>query len=108
MTAKRAPRIMDRLPEPSEADILRQVRQYLRLKGWSAYRIQQGMGAVRGMPDLIAIRAGRVVWIEVKSRTGRLSVHQEAFQAEIAAQGGEYLVVRRVEDIIAAVREEGA
>jgi VRR-NUC domain len=41
-----------------------------------------------------------VVWIEVKTATGRLSEHQEQFRDDIAKQGGKYIVVRSLDDVI--------
>jgi Holliday junction resolvase-like predicted endonuclease len=105
MDSQRAPRILQHgAPPIKEADILRQARDYLRLKGWLVYRMQQGLGAHRGFPDLVAVKAGQVLFVEVKTRTGRLSQHQEAFRDEIEGQGLRYIVVRSVEDIIAAVK----
>lgn len=74
--------------------------QYLRLQGWLTYPlIQQGIGAVRGLPDRIAIKAGRTVYLEFKRPGGRLSSDQEIRRAEIEAAGATYLVVRQVEDL---------
>jgi len=98
---KRAPKILQRgMPPVKERDILKQVRQYLRLKGWLVYRMQQGLGAHRGFPDLVAAKDGQVLFIEVKTPKGRLSGYQEQFRDEIRAQGLRYIVVRSVEDIM--------
>lgn len=91
------------MPTPKESDILRQCRDCLRLRGWLVYRMQQGLGAHRGFPDLVAVRAGQVLFIEVKTPRGRLSRYQEQFRDEITEQGCTYLVVRSVEDIIGAL-----
>jgi len=85
---------------PSEADILRAVRDYLRATGWYVVRIQQGLGCHKGIADLYAIRGGVQVWIEVKAAHGRLSEHQERFQDEIEAHGGRYVVAKGVEDVL--------
>lgn len=107
MTAPRAPRIMQHgMPPATEGDILKQVRQYLRLKGWLVYRMQQGLGAHRGFPDLVAVKAGQVLFIEVKTRTGRLSQYQEQFRDEITEQGCRYIVARCVEDVMQALGEQ--
>ena len=100
MSANRAPRILQQgMPPPKEGDILKQVRDYLRLKGWLVYRIQQGIGAHKGMSDLVAVKAGQVLFIEVKTRTGRLSAYQETFKAEVESQGVQYVVARSVDDM---------
>lgn len=84
----------------NESSILRAVRDYLRLRGWFVIRIQQGLGAHKGITDLIAIKNGVTVWIECKTASGKLSEHQKRFQEQITASGGIYIIARGVEDII--------
>ena len=79
--------------------ILSQVRQYLRTLGWYVIRIQQGMGAHRGISDLIVVRGGRVIFLECKTAKGRQSEHQKNFQAEVELRGGEYRIARGLEDV---------
>ena len=75
-------------------------KQYLQLQGWLTYPlVQQGIGAIRGLPDRIAIKNGRTVYLEMKAGKGRLSEDQEIRRAEIEAAGATYLVVRCVEDL---------
>jgi len=84
-----------------ESLVLKSVRAYLRQFGWYVVRIQQGMGCHKGVADLVATREGRTVWVEVKTPTGRQSDAQREFEREIKAHGGEYVVVRCVEDAAA-------
>lgn len=87
----------------TEADIQRQIRDYLRWTGWFVYKNHQSLGSYRGVADLTAIKDGRVVWIEVKKPGGRQSREQEKFQREIEAHGGVYIVARSVEDVEEAI-----
>ena len=87
-----------------ESAILTQVREWLRWRGWYVIRIQQGMGAHKGMSDLVCIRHRRVVFVEVKTATGKLSEHQENFRDAIGAHEGEYLVTRGIDDLEEALR----
>ncbi len=89
-----------------ESLILAAVRDYLRQFGWLVVRLQQGMGAHKGVADLYALRNGRSVWCEIKTPTGRQSAHQREFERQIKAHGGEYHVLRCVEDAIAMSGEE--
>ncbi len=74
--------------------------QYLRLQGWLTYPVvQQGIGAVRGMPDRVAIKAGRTIWLEFKAPRGRVSPEQEERFAEMRAAGAEVYIVRALEDL---------
>ena len=88
-------------PKVTEADIRRQVRDYLRIRGWFVFHILQGgVGVYRGITDLIAVRDGRVLFIELKTARGRQSVHQVKFQSDIEAHGGEYVLCRGVDDLL--------
>jgi Holliday junction resolvase len=88
----------------TENDIKRQVKDYLSLKGWFHFYNLAGMGAYKGIPDIIAIKQGRVLFIECKrpARGSKQSPAQIKFQENIEAQGGEYLLVRDVEDLVKA------
>lgn len=84
----------------TEADIRRQVRDYLRVKGWFVFHVLQGLGCYLGVTDLIAVKDGRVLFIELKTARGRQSQHQVKFQADIEAHGGEYVLSRGVDDLM--------
>jgi len=66
-------------------------------EGWAFRR----MPAYRkkGVPDIILIKDGRFIGIEVKRDTGRLSEHQIEFARGTEAAGGTYLVARSIEDV---------
>ncbi len=83
-----------------EKVVLDQVRQYLRALGWYVVRIQQGMGAHKGVSDLICVRDGHVVFVECKTAKGKQSEHQKTFQREIEQRGGEYRIARCLEDVV--------
>lgn len=88
-------------PKVTEADIRRQVRDYLRIRGWFVFHILQGgVGVYRGITDLIAAKDGRVLFIELKTARGRQSEHQKKFQSDIEAHGGEYVLCRGVDDLL--------
>lgn len=82
-----------------ETALKRAAVQWLQLHGWLTYPLVQGMGAVRGLPDRIAIKDGMTVYLEFKSPRGRLSAAQERVRAEIEAAGAPYLVVRDLADL---------
>jgi Holliday junction resolvase-like predicted endonuclease len=74
-----------------ESQVLDQVRQYLRTLGWYVIRIQQGIACHKGISDLIVVKDGRTVFLECKTKTGRLSQHQKTFQNEILSRGRRYV-----------------
>ncbi len=86
-------------PKIKEADVLRMAREWLKMRGWFVVRIQQSMGAHKGVSDLIAVKRGLTVWMEIKGPNGRLSKPQEEFAAAIDAAGGFYAVIRNREDL---------
>jgi len=51
-----------------------------------------------GRADLIGVFRGRFVALEVKTTRGRQTAEQQMFQQLIERKGGEYAVLRSVED----------
>lgn len=84
----------------TENDIKRQCKDYLSAKGYFHFHILQGMGSYKGIPDIIAIKDNRVLFLEIKRPTGKQSEYQKAFQQNIEDHGGEYLLVKCVEDLM--------
>jgi len=82
-----------------EKDIQGQIRDYLRWTGWFCFKIHQSLGSYKGVADLYAIKDGRNVWIEVKTKQGKQSDYQKKFQEDIEAAGGTYVLARGVEDV---------
>ena len=93
----------------TETDIRRQIQDYLRLTGWFVYYNLQGLGSYPGLSDLVAVRGGRVVHVEIKKPGGRQSEKQKEFQRQLEAAGGEYVLAKRIEDVEHLVkRKRGA
>ena len=69
--------------------------------------ILDGMGVFRGFSDLLVVSEGRVMFLEVKSRAGRLSDAQERFRDMVQAQGLPWALVRSQDDAVAALQEAG-
>lgn len=86
-------------PAPKETEIQAQIRDYLRWHGWFVFKNHQSLGSYPGVADLYALRAGRSVWIEVKTPSGSQSDDQIQFEYYIKTHGGEYIVARRLEDV---------
>lgn len=90
----------------NEQQIQKQVIDYLTLNGWLVWKnknTNRGTGIYlpthqKGVPDLTALRNGQVVFIEVKTETGKSSSYQEEFQFDITWHGGIYRIVRSVKD----------
>ena len=54
---------------------------------------------VRGLPDIIIILMGWVIFVEVKTAKGIQSEAQKGFQTYIENAGGNYILVRSLEDL---------
>lgn len=53
----------------------------------------------KGCPDILAVKRGRLIGIEVKSHTGKTSPYQEDFIRELNKAGALAFVARSVEDV---------
>jgi len=89
----------------TENDVKRQVKDYLSIKGYFHFHILQGMGAYKGIPDIIAIKNGRTLFCEVKRPGGKQSDHQILFQSNIWEKGGHYILVKCLDDLIEAINK---
>ena len=100
-----------------ETGLIRVILEYLAYKKVWSYRCNTGglrdstgrlvRFGVPGHPDIVArLRpigytgfSGRVIWIEAKSESGRLTPAQEAWRELAAVHGDIYIVARRLEDV---------
>ena len=53
----------------------------------------------RGLPDIMLIKNGCFVGLEVKTDKGRLSPEQKDFARRVQEEGGEYYTVRSIDDV---------
>lgn len=83
--------------KPTEKQIRSSIIDLLRRCGWFCFFLQQGLGSYKGLPDLIAIKNGRMVCIEIKTPNGNQSHHQQEFERMWKEYGGEYLLLRSPE-----------
>lgn len=62
-----------------------------------------GKGVHEGFPDILVVKLGRIIFIEVKSNSGDQSHEQVVMQEQVERQGAEYYVLRgtsRLEEIL--------
>jgi hypothetical protein len=89
-----------------EGAIKQAVRQYLGFKGYRVYNIASGAFAHKGISDLIALKDGRTLFIEIKAPKGKQSVYQAQFQEEVEGAGCIYLLVNNF-DVFMELMESG-
>ncbi len=93
----------------TEADLQSLCVQYARARGLVTTSIPneatykradlRRLGIQPGIPDLIvALPAGRVVWVELKTPRGRVSKTQEEIHSRLSQAGHLVFVVRSFED----------
>jgi hypothetical protein len=95
----------------SERTLQNAIINLLRLNGWFAYsqdtkgtfdpttgRFRANPSRVTGVSDVLAIKKGRVLFIEVKQPKGKQTPNQIEFKRQIEEHGGEYYVARSLED----------
>lgn len=83
-------------PRVTEAQFQSALVQYLRLLGFRTYHTKFSIGSDPGFPDVVAVRAGRCCFIEIKAEGGKVSPAQAAWGAALAGVGGtvEYHLLR--------------
>lgn len=94
-----------KVPKILEKTVKEGVRNFLRFEGWYVINCFQGLGCFPGLSDLICIKNGIVMFVEIKTATGKLSEHQIKFEYEIESRGGRYFVIRSVDEIIALLKQ---
>ena len=93
-----------------EIEIQRSILDYLEKKRIFHYRNNSGgfrdinnhfyrFGAL-GSPDIICVVDGKYIGLEVKTKKGQQSEHQKDFQKKLEKAGGEYYVVRSIDDVM--------
>ncbi len=65
--------------------------------GWAFRRMPKH--SRRGVPDIIVVKQGQFIGLEVKRPGTSQSPEQKAFQADLEAAGGRYCVVRSIDDV---------
>lgn len=83
-----------------ETIIKRQVKDYLKLKGWFVFHNFAGLGVYPGISDFTAIKDGKTWFIEIKTKTGKQSENQIKFHNDVIIHGGRYFILKSLEDAI--------
>jgi len=96
----------------TESDVQRGIVQALSYAGWLVMHIpnqstrgrQRWAGLMPGAPDLVAVKRGRIVFLEVKAGQGKVSEKQSEVHDLLRLHGMEVRVVRGIDDILDLVQ----
>ena len=80
-----------------ESSIQTAINKLLTENRWFVVKIM--MASKNGIPDLMAIKNGKTIFIEVKNEIGKLSKIQEYRIKEMQEHGAEVIVARSKEEI---------
>ena len=84
-------------PTQSEREITAAIRGLLKTLGVFHWKQFQTLGSTPGVPDIIGILRGRMLGIEVKTKRGKVSEHQQKF---IDIINSEHLVLVNLRHLI--------
>lgn len=65
----------------------------------------KSMGYVKGQPDFVVLLSGKVVFVELKTETGRQSPEQKDFQEKVKKLGLKYEIWRNCEDCLTFLKK---
>lgn len=83
-----------------ESEVRKLIREYLVKSGWFVFHVhQQGYMAYKGISDYIAVKNGKVIFLECKKFGGKQSPHQLKFEDDIVSHGGIYLCCDSVDKL---------
>lgn len=79
-----------------ESKVQAAIIKQLEAAGWYVVKLIQTNK--NGIPDLVALKAGRYVWIEVKGLKGVVAPLQDYRHTELRKQGAEVIIARSTDD----------
>lgn len=77
------------------------------LRSASEAKRLKAMGATAGLPDIGVIYQGRINWLELKARKGRLSVIQQYRHRRLINAGSPVATCRSLDEVEAALHAVG-
>ncbi len=82
-----------------EKIIQSQVLGWLQYHGWLILRMPPSIYTnAKGLPDAVAIKNGKHVWIEFKSPKGKLSFNQEKLHRIMKEYGAKVVVIKEFDE----------
>ena len=88
--------LFDKKPGPVESDLQSDIIDFAEMRGWWCQKIESR--SARGVMDLLCIRHGRHIFIEVKKEGEEPTMQQAKRARDIRSHGGEVYAVDNMED----------
>jgi hypothetical protein len=70
--------------DTSEAHLMARVTALAKAQGWMVYHTWRSINSEPGFPDLVCVKPGRLLFAELKSRTGKLTEAQHQWLSLLA------------------------
>lgn len=97
----------------SEKQVMKEVKQWLDLKGFLCYRMNTGAASYtdqhgrnrfvkfgsKGMADFMVLHDGHAIFLELKGSQGKQTYDQRNFQSDVELAGCSYAVVKGSRDV---------
>lgn len=81
-----------------ERELQQKVLKYLKQQSIIAVKVDST--STRGLPDLLVILpSGEVHFVEIKTKTGKLSVHQQRIHQQLKEQNANVHTARSLEEV---------
>lgn len=94
-----------------EYELQSDIETECRRRGWIPFRSRMDRATTMpiGFPDFVIMAdAGRVIWVEAKTKSGKVKPEQAALHAAARQLGHEVLIVRSISDFIYAINNRPA
>lgn len=90
----------------TENELLELVRDAARVYGFRYFHVHDSRRSPSGWPDVVLVRGKRLLFVELKKETGRLSPAQMEWQDLLLAAGQDHRVIRpsNVDALLAEMR----
>ena len=86
-----------------EADLVTKIIKGLRARGFWAVKLHGGPMQQAGLPDVLAVKAGRAFFLEVKLPGGNATRLQESVMRDLRDVGAVAATVHSLEEVLQAV-----
>lgn len=94
--------------QPLESRIVKTIRSHLEARGWLTWKNHGGSHSGNaGIPDVMAVRDGRLLAIEVKRPGGNPTLLQERWLAKLRGKGAVAIVATGWVDVESQLVEQG-